>query len=134
MKLKLLAKESGQISNLVSISMVEIFSVLGFSVKRQKNLFTFEAFCIILANSFFNNCLTCVKCNFCNKKVNKLSLKISNLRRDYHFQTEVDLNLLGNQIKSSLTSRNCILLLPESDKIIHKFLKYLKLWARLVNN
>ena len=39
-KFKLLAKESGQKSNLVSISVVEIFYVLGFSVKRQKSLFT----------------------------------------------------------------------------------------------
>ena len=53
MKFKLLAKESGQKSNLVLISVFEIFFILGFSVKRQKSLFTFESFCIILANSFF---------------------------------------------------------------------------------
>ena len=64
MKFKLLAKESGQKSNLVSISVVEIFFVLGFSVKRQKSLFTFESFCIILANSSFKSCLTCVKEQF----------------------------------------------------------------------
>ena len=96
MKFKLLAKESCQKSNLVSISVVEIFLVPGFSMKRQKSLFTFESFCIILANSFFKNCLTCVKVQFLQQESKQIFPEnIKFKKRDYHFQTEVVLPPFG---------------------------------------
>ena len=63
-KFKLLAKESGKKSNLVSVFVVEILFALLFSMKRQKSLSTFESIYIILANSFIKNCKTCVKVHF----------------------------------------------------------------------
>ena len=91
MKFKLLAKESGQKSNLVSISVVKIFFVLGFSVKRQKSLFTFESFCIILANSFFKNCPTCVKVQFLQPESKQTFPENLKFKKRYsnHFQTDV---------------------------------------------
>ena len=88
MKFKLLAKQSGQKSNLVSISVVEIFLILVFSVKRQKSLLTFESFCIILAISFFNYCLTCVKVQFLQQEGKQIFPENPTFKkRDYHFQT-----------------------------------------------
>ena len=95
-KFWLLAKQSCKKSNLVSISVVEIFFVLVFSVKRHKSLFTFESFCIILANSFFKNCLTCVKVQFLQQESKQTfpeNLKFK--KRDYHLQTEVVLVMDG---------------------------------------
>ena len=90
MKFKHLAKESGQKSNLVSISVVEILFALAFSVKRQKSLFTFECFCINLANSFFKNCLTRVKVQFLQQESKQtFPENLKSKKRDYHFQTEV---------------------------------------------
>ena len=74
----------------MSISVVEIFFVIGFSVKRQKSLFTFESFCIILANSFFKNCQTCVKVQFLQQESKQtFPENLKSKKRDYHFQTEV---------------------------------------------
>ena len=81
---------------LVSIYLVEILFALGFSVKRQKSLFTFESVCIILANSFLKNCQTCVKVQFLQRESKQTfpeNLKFK--KRYYHFQTEVVLQLLA---------------------------------------
>ena len=70
--------------------MVSTVFVLAFSVKRQNSLSTFESFCIILAHSFFKNCLTCVKVQFLQQESKQTfpeNLKFK--KRDYHFQTEV---------------------------------------------
>ena len=59
-------------------------------MKRQKSLFTVESICIILANSFFKNGLTCVKVQFLqpeSKQTFPENLKFK--KRDYHFQMEV---------------------------------------------
>ena len=59
-------------------------------MKRQKSLFTFESFCIILANSFFKNCLTCVKVQFLQQESKQtFPENLKSKKRDYHFQTEV---------------------------------------------
>ena len=51
---------------------------------------TFESFCIILANSFFKNCLTCVKVQFFPQETKQTFPKnLKSKKRDYHFQTEV---------------------------------------------
>ena len=58
-------------------------------MKRQKSLFTFESFCIILANSFFKNCLTCVKVQFLQQESKQTFENLKSKKRDCHFQTEV---------------------------------------------
>ena len=81
---------SARVALLLTFCVVEIFFVLGFSVKRQKSLFTFESFCIILANSFFKNCLSCVKVHFLQQESKQTILEnLKFVKRDYHFRTEV---------------------------------------------
>ena len=73
----------------ISVAEIRIFA-LAFSEKRQKTLFTFESFCIILANSFFKNCLTCVKVQFLPQESKQtFPENLKSKKRDYHFQTEV---------------------------------------------
>ena len=74
----------------MSISVVAILFVIGFSVRRQKSFFTSESVCIICANSFFKNCPNCVKLQFLqheSKQTFPENLRFE--KRDYHFQTEV---------------------------------------------
>ena len=69
--------------NQVSISVLEILFVQVFSGKRQQSLFTFHSFCIILVNSFLEELSNLCQSAICiNMKVNKLSQKISNSRKE----------------------------------------------------
>ena len=70
------------------------------------SLFTFESFCIILANSFFKNCLTCVKVQFLHQESKQTfpeNLKF--MKRDYHFQTEVVLHRAAERLEMEKTSQ-----------------------------
>ena len=75
----------------MSVFVVEIlFLVLGFSGKRQKSLFTFESFCITLANYFFKNSQICFKVQFLRQESKQtFTENIKFKKRDYCFQTEV---------------------------------------------
>jgi len=78
---QIFCQKSCKKSNLVSTFVVEIFLVLGFSLKRQNSLITFEPFCIIF---FFKKNQTCVKVQFTqheNKQTIQENLRF--IKRDY---------------------------------------------------
>ena len=80
----------------MSISVLEILFVQVFSGKRQQSLFTFHSFCIILVNSFLEELSNLCQSAICiNMKVNKLSQKISNSRKET-FRISCRFSVLAN--------------------------------------